>query len=124
MGRIFDLQRFSLNDGPGIRTTVFLKGCPLDCAWCHNPESKSPERQLAFFSEKCMGCGACSFCSVHSFENGIIPSHMLYWNTTYSAVAIHALLPFLHVSLSAPPSEYGDLSYRLGGHLSKLFKFT
>jgi|WetSurMetagenome_2_1015567.scaffolds.fasta_scaffold01371_3 pyruvate formate lyase activating enzyme len=42
-GRIFNLQRFSLHDGPGIRTTVFFKGCPLDCAWCHNPESRSPE---------------------------------------------------------------------------------
>jgi pyruvate formate lyase activating enzyme len=42
-GRIFNLQRFSLHDGPGIRTTVFFKGCPLDCAWCHNPESRSSE---------------------------------------------------------------------------------
>jgi pyruvate formate lyase activating enzyme len=43
LGRIVNLQRFSLHDGPGIRTTVFFKGCPLDCAWCHNPESRSPD---------------------------------------------------------------------------------
>lgn len=69
MGMIFDLQRFSLNDGPGIRTTVFLKGCPLDCPWCHNPESKSPLPQLAYFAEKCTLCGACGVCSVHSFKD-------------------------------------------------------
>ena len=63
-GRIFDIQRFSLHDGPGIRTTVFLKGCPLRCRWCHNPESISPKSQLAIAPEKCVGCGACvSRCS-------------------------------------------------------------
>ena len=56
---IFDIKRCSLEDGPGIRTTVFLKGCNLDCFWCHNPEGKRPERQTAFFAEKCIGCGAC-----------------------------------------------------------------
>ena len=58
-GTIFALQRYSLHDGPGIRTTVFLKGCPLDCIWCHNPESKSPRPQLLFDSEKCGSCGLC-----------------------------------------------------------------
>lgn len=71
MGMIFDLQRFSLNDGPGIRTTVFLKGCPLDCPWCHNPESKSPLTQLAYFAEKCTLCGACSACGVHTFKDNV-----------------------------------------------------
>lgn len=57
---IFDLQRFALHDGPGIRTTVFLKGCPLDCIWCHNPESKSMAPQLGFLAKNCTGCGRCA----------------------------------------------------------------
>lgn len=58
-GRLFDIQRFSVHDGPGIRTTVFLKGCPLRCAWCHNPEGISPRPQLAFDPRRCIGCGYC-----------------------------------------------------------------
>ena len=57
---IFDLQRFALHDGPGIRTTVFLKGCPLDCVWCHNPESKKSKRQLGFLEKNCTGCARCA----------------------------------------------------------------
>jgi len=58
-GRIFDIQRFSIHDGPGIRTTVFLKGCNLRCGWCHNPESVSPHAEIQRFPNKCIGCGAC-----------------------------------------------------------------
>lgn len=57
--RIFDIQRFSIHDGPGIRTTVFIKGCPLRCLWCSNPESISPEPQLSYTEQRCIGCGAC-----------------------------------------------------------------
>lgn len=57
--RIFDIQRFSLHDGPGIRTTVFFKGCNLRCLWCHNPESQRIGNELLFYKEKCVGCGAC-----------------------------------------------------------------
>ncbi|MDO4519796.1 MAG: glycyl-radical enzyme activating protein [Eubacteriales bacterium] len=56
---VFDIQRFALHDGPGIRTTVFLKGCPLDCLWCHNPESKKRKPQLGFLEKSCTGCGRC-----------------------------------------------------------------
>ena len=66
LGRIFDIQRFSLHDGPGIRTTVFMKGCSLSCPWCHNPEGLGFEIDVQFFSEKCIGCGACS--GVRSIE--------------------------------------------------------
>ncbi len=59
MGKIFNIQRFSVHDGPGIRTTVFLKGCNLRCRWCHNPESISGQTQLQYFEEKCVGCGMC-----------------------------------------------------------------
>lgn len=56
---IFDMQRFSIHDGPGIRTVVFLKGCPLRCIWCHNPEAWSNKPQLLFDAHACLGCGAC-----------------------------------------------------------------
>ena len=58
--RLFDIQRFSIHDGPGIRTTVFFKGCNLRCKWCHNPESQAAEQQLMFYKDKCVGCGACT----------------------------------------------------------------
>lgn len=58
-GTIFDIQHFSVHDGPGIRTTVFMKGCPLRCKWCHNPEGLSKSLQLQFFEDKCIGCALC-----------------------------------------------------------------
>jgi pyruvate formate lyase activating enzyme len=58
-GLLFDIQRFSLHDGPGIRTTVFLKGCPLRCVWCHNPESQTARLEIGFRPEACALCGAC-----------------------------------------------------------------
>lgn len=58
-GQIFDIQRFSIHDGPGIRTTVFLKGCPLRCLWCGNPESISLKPLLSHLPERCVGSGAC-----------------------------------------------------------------
>lgn len=59
-GKIFDIKHFGVHDGPGIRTTVFLKGCPLKCLWCHNPESISPKFQLSYLDYKCVGCGRCA----------------------------------------------------------------
>lgn len=56
---IFDIQRFSIHDGPGIRTTVFFKGCPLSCAWCQNPESISRDKEILFNSRRCIGCKKC-----------------------------------------------------------------
>ncbi len=71
-GMIFDIQRFSLQDGPGIRTTVFFKGCSLNCFWCHNPESKSGHPQLQFFRHLCTGCQACvKACSQNALEIGV-----------------------------------------------------
>ena len=57
---VFDIQRSSFVDGPGIRTTVFFKGCALRCKWCHSPESQSPAPQLMFYKEKCIGCKRCA----------------------------------------------------------------
>lgn len=67
---VFDIQRFSVHDGPGIRTTVFLKGCPLNCLWCHNPESKAKYPEVMLYENLCIGCGECvSTCEdkLHTF---------------------------------------------------------
>lgn len=78
-GIVFDIQPFSTHDGPGIRTTVFLKGCNNRCAWCHNPESLSLKPQLRFFTSRCIGCGACEkVCTNHAFHDGLFDfSHCL-----------------------------------------------
>ncbi len=59
-GKVFNIQGYSIHDGPGIRTTVFLCGCPLRCLWCANPESGTMEPKLFFMAEKCVGCGKCA----------------------------------------------------------------
>ena len=59
IGRVFHIQRFSLHDGPGIRTTVFMMGCNMNCLWCHNPEGKCYDMRLQYDKKKCIGCGAC-----------------------------------------------------------------
>lgn len=59
-GTVFNVMRYSVRDGPGLRTTVFLKGCPLRCRWCHNPESQAAGREIVFREERCIACGACA----------------------------------------------------------------
>lgn len=72
---VTNIQRFSVNDGPGIRTTVFLKGCPLNCAWCHNPENIHTYQEFFYYEDKCVRCGACA---ENCPENAIIPPRVRY----------------------------------------------
>ena len=80
---VMDIQRFSIHDGPGVRTTVFLKGCHLRCQWCHNPESQLAKPQLLFYEERCIGCGQCSkFCTKNACKSrevtGAAGNHTVY----------------------------------------------
>ena len=72
--KVTDVQRFCMHDGPGVRTTVFLKGCPLRCHWCHNPETQSPRDEIMLYADKCIHCNACvSVCPQNAHlldENG------------------------------------------------------
>jgi len=60
IGNVLEIKRFAVHDGPGIRSTLFLKGCPLHCLWCHNPESLASRPQLACYAHKCINCGECA----------------------------------------------------------------
>lgn len=90
-GVILDIQKFSIHDGPGIRTTVFLKGCPLNCLWCHNPESKSFNPQLSYDINKCNMCRKCeTVCPVkaHKFEKNV--HHIEYSACTLCGKCVEA----------------------------------
>jgi pyruvate formate lyase activating enzyme len=68
-GTIFDIQRFTVHDGPGIRTAIFMKGCPLRCPWCQNPESMQKNPQISYFPTLCIGCGSCETLCPHNAVN-------------------------------------------------------
>ena len=77
---VTEIQRFCMHDGDGIRTVVFFKGCPLRCAWCHNPETQTERQEILYYSSKCIGCGACAnicrngahiFSDIHSFSRDL-----------------------------------------------------
>ena len=83
-GFIFDIKRYAIHDGPGIRTTVFMKGCPMACRWCHNPEGIEPTPFLAYRKERCIRCGACvESCPEQALRlesEGVVPSGSLCKN--------------------------------------------
>ena len=72
-GKVYDIQGFSVQDGPGIRTTVFLKGCPLRCPWCHSPESQEFHSQLSWISMRCIGIEKCGKCLETCPRDAIAP---------------------------------------------------
>jgi pyruvate formate lyase activating enzyme len=72
---ITEIQRFSLQDGPGIRSTVFVKGCPLKCPWCHNPETQSMNREFYYYAERCTHCGRCAAVCPTGASQMLIASH-------------------------------------------------
>lgn len=87
---ISDIKRFAVHDGDGIRTTVFFKGCPLKCVWCHNPESISFKPQTAFYENKCIGCGECKK-EDFTVENCLGDARVLYGRE----MTVDELLPIL-----------------------------
>lgn len=76
---VFDIKRYSINDGPGIRITIFMKGCPLSCVWCHNPEGISSKKEKLYMKKKCIGCQSCvKACPQHALTltaDGIVTDH-------------------------------------------------
>lgn len=93
-GRVVEIKRFAIHDGPGIRTTVFLKGCSLACRWCHNPETISPRPEIGLLARKCTACGRCAaVCPTgsHVFRDG---SHVFERSTcTACGKCVDACLP-------------------------------
>lgn len=90
---VTDIQRFCVNDGPGIRTTVFLKGCPLSCPWCHNPESLSPRPQLAFTAGSCVGCGTCVRACPRGVHELVGAEHVVHFERCVACGACVAVCP-------------------------------
>ncbi len=72
---VTELQRFCMHDGPGVRTVVFLKGCPLRCAWCHNPETQNGHGEMLYYESKCISCGACVEVCAHKAQT-VADTHM------------------------------------------------
>lgn len=79
-GMITEIERFALNDGPGIRTTVFFKGCNMRCAWCHNPETINPGRELHYYESKCIGCYKCVYACPCKAQKRINGQHRYFPN--------------------------------------------
>ena len=92
---VFDVKRYAINDGPGIRVAIFLKGCPLACRWCHNPEGISPRVQKMYAKTRCIGCGECvEICPIQACEltpDGIVTDHSICLRCGLCAEACPAL---------------------------------
>ena len=104
-GLVSDLKRFAVHDGDGIRTTVFFKGCPLKCLWCHNPESISFQPETAFYENKCIGCGECKK-EGFTPENCIGEARVFYGRK----MSVEELLPLLTEDLSFYETSGGGVT--------------
>ena len=98
---VTNIQRFCMHDGPGVRTVVFLAGCPLSCRWCHNPETQSREAQLLYYEKKCIGCGECAeVCPNHAHIFEAAQTEGLASTTDYAqndeAAPIHNISAVVH----------------------------
>ena len=91
-GTIFGIKRMEMHDGDGIRTTVFFKGCPLKCIWCHNPEGISFQKQVALFQNKCIGCGTCGGNTDERTANFCPADAQILYGTEYDAQSLAQIL--------------------------------
>jgi pyruvate formate lyase activating enzyme len=140
-GVIFDIQKFSLHDGPGIRTTVFLKGCPLRCQWCHNPEGLNSLPEIVFSANKCIDCKSCyAVCKRHALTVGaqarcydktkciscgncvsICPGGAVYW--VGRKMAVREVFDLLAVDIPYYQNSTGGVTISGGEPLAQ-FEFT
>ena len=86
MGLLFDIKRYAINDGPGIRITLFLKGCPMSCVWCHNPEGIGKKPVKLYTRKKCIGCQACIVSCVETNYPEMVGRHIEGKNWLVNAV--------------------------------------
>ncbi|MGI6235207.1 MAG: glycyl-radical enzyme activating protein [Christensenellales bacterium] len=108
-GFVLDIQRFSVHDGPGIRTTVFLQGCTLRCRWCHNPESIPRRPVLRYFESRCVYCGACEAACPHGAHQVRGRSHTINRDKCRSCGACVAACPTGALMLSSSEMNAGEV---------------
>lgn len=122
-GTIFDIKEMAVHDGPGLRTTVFFKGCPLRCRWCHNPEGLSAAPQLMYKDARCRGCGSCRKPCTHpqcqSFGRCILACPENCLSITGRQVSAHDLARELRKSAQVLGDSFGGFTFSGGEPLAQ-----